>query len=317
MKVLDEGKILVLYAGDRLLLGQRTRKPEEGPADYTWREVSLPHKTTTIDARCHAIATSTKKKRSAVDIVVGSQNGSILIYDDVLFRLVSKERNPRDDDIVSRRFHWHRNEVLTVKWSLDGNYVISGGHETVMVIWQLDTGQQQFLPHLSAAVQHLTVSPTALAYAVHLADNSVVVLSTSELQPTAYISGLSLRHRRANEKKAKKIPAALQPKETTIVELAVPADYPTTTNTDPNATLLQTYDFGTKQQTNRQALVRNNITALNVDPSGKRIKEPDVIHLKISHDGQWLATVDEWTPPKDDLEALHPRMIPLMTERSS
>ena len=52
--------------------------------------------------------------------------------------------------------------------------------------------------------------------------------------------------------------------------------------------------------------MRNNLTAPNVDPSGRPIQEPDVILLKISHDGKWLATVDEWTPPKHDLQPLYP-----------
>jgi NET1-associated nuclear protein 1 (U3 small nucleolar RNA-associated protein 17) len=40
-------------------------------------------------------------------------------------------------------------------------------------------------------------------------------------------------------------------------------------------------------------------------PDGKRIFEPDVHLLQISHDGQWLATVDEWLPPKVDLRYLN------------
>lgn len=312
-KVLDHGRCLILFAGSKLYIGQASRRLNEDPPKYVWREVSVPIDIVSIDARSHSLSSGTNKKRVAVDVVVGCRNGSILIYDNILFRLMNKEKNPREGDIVSRRFHWHRKEVLTVKWSLDGNYVISGGHETVMVIWQLDTGQQQFLPHLSAGIQHLAVSKTGSAYSVHLADNSVMVLSTSELQPVAYISGLILRKRRPNEKKAKKIPAVLHPKDAALIALAAPADHSDKVNFSTKATLLQTYNTRTQQQSQRQALVRNNITTLNVDPSGRPIQEPDVTHLRISHDGKWLATVDEWAPPECDMKSLYPEDYDLLS----
>jgi len=40
-------------------------------------------------------------------------------------------------------------------------------------------------------------------------------------------------------------------------------------------------------------------------PDGKRIIEPNVHLLRVSHDGEWLATVDEWLPPRADLKYLN------------
>ncbi len=306
IQVFDQGRCLVLYAYNKLFLGQAIRRPEDPAAQYTWREIAVPRRITSIDARSHSSSSGTKKKHLAIDIVIGCQDGSILIYDDILFRLINKEKNPSEDDIVSRRLHWHRNEVLTVKWSIDGNYIISGGRETVMVIWQLDTGQKQFLPHLSAAIRHLTVSDTGSSYALHLADNSVMVLSTSELHPVAYVSSLILQQTRLNGQKAKRIQAVLHHTDPTSLAVAAPADDPPGVTSQAKAsTLLQTYDIRVQQQSHRQALVRNNITDLNVDPSGKPVQEPDITLLKISHDGKWLATVDEWTSPAEDLKILY------------
>jgi NET1-associated nuclear protein 1 (U3 small nucleolar RNA-associated protein 17) len=303
---LDQAKCIVAYADNKIFLGQPIRSPEDlGAATaYTWREIGIPKGITSIDARCRGSSSDTKKKRLTVDIVVGCLDGSILIYDDIFLRVMNKVKNPGEDDIVSRRFHWHRNEVLTVKWSLDGNYIISGGHETVMVIWQLDTGQQQFLPHLSATIQTLAVSNAGSAYAVQLADNSVMVLSTAELEPTAFVCNLMLGHR-SNEKRTK-IPAILHHSNPDLLALAVPANSPFGSNAHANATLLQMYDVRAHQQSQRQALVRNNITELNVDPSGTPVQEPDITHLKLSHDGKWLATVDEWTPLQHDLKLIYP-----------
>jgi NET1-associated nuclear protein 1 (U3 small nucleolar RNA-associated protein 17) len=47
------------------------------------------------------------------------------------------------------------------------------------------------------------------------------------------------------------------------------------------------------------------ITASNVAPTGESVKEPTVTHMGLSHDGKWLATVDEWTPHDRDLETMY------------
>jgi NET1-associated nuclear protein 1 (U3 small nucleolar RNA-associated protein 17) len=39
-------------------------------------------------------------------------------------------------------------------------------------------------------------------------------------------------------------------------------------------------------------------------PESNTIEEPNVAHVQASADGQWLATVDEWMPPKRDLAPL-------------
>src|SRR5690242_11767197 len=81
----------------------------------------------------------------------------------------------------------------TRKLTSVGHYLISGGFETVLVIWQLSTGKQQTLPHLTAAVESIVVSPQGASYAVTLANNSVLVLSTSELEAKTNIVGMQSR----------------------------------------------------------------------------------------------------------------------------
>lgn len=68
-----------------------------------------------------------------------------------------------------------------------------------------------------------------------------------------------------------------------------------------NASYLQTCDISSGHQLSRQALTRTKITTLNMGPESNTIQEPNITHMQISHDGQWLATIDEWTPPKQDL----------------
>src|ERR1700712_1940639 len=43
---------------------------------------------------------------------------------------------------------------------------------------------------MSATIQNVVISPTGSSYAVQLADNSAMILSTAELSPTTNIAGI-------------------------------------------------------------------------------------------------------------------------------
>ena len=182
-----------------------------------------------------------------------------------------------------------------------GNYLVSGGRETVLVLWQLDTNQQQYLPHLSAPICNVVVSISGSSYAMRMADNTVMVLSTSDLVPKTNISGLSVARGLSTKLRAK-----ISPKDPDQLLLATPSDLSANPQPSSNqsATMLQTFNLRTSHQVSRQALARNTTTVINVDPKGRHIVDPDVMHLEISHDGLWLATVDEWTSPQTDCEPL-------------
>jgi NET1-associated nuclear protein 1 (U3 small nucleolar RNA-associated protein 17) len=181
-----------------------------------------------------------------------------------------------------------------------GNYLISGGNETVLTIWQLSTGKQQHLPHLTAAIESVVVSPSGTSYGISLANNSVLVLSTSELQPKTNIIGLQTRRVDLDQlpQKLHPVPMAVNSKNNSQVIFATPSSQPRHRRAgwlpEPYA---QTFDIGTQRPVARQALTRNNATDPNMDPEGRRILEPNVQFVQTSHDGAWLATVDEWLPP--------------------
>lgn len=193
--------------------------------------------------------------------------------------------------------------------------MISGGSETVLVIWQLDTGRKQLLPHLSATIESIVVSHDGSSYAIRLADNSTMIISTSELQPTFNVSGILLpsrshvssathRHVKPPEKVEQKLiyrrPAVTSSEGgPSNVLLAVPAALPSSVGIPPSlsASYLQTFDPKLGYQISRQALTRTKITDLNTGPDGHVIDEPNVVLLQVSHDGNWLATVEEWIPP--------------------
>lgn len=193
-----------------------------------------------------------------------------------------------------------------------------------MAIWQLETGQKQFLPHLSAPIESIVVSPSGSSYGVRLADNSAMILSTSELQPTFSVAGIQLPVARKAEISLPFIPnvdvplpsstpkhnlccpALISPSDPGRLLLAVPSFTTSGLNLRiPNSSCyLQTFNIASAHQVAKQALTRTKDTTLSIGPKQNLIEEPNVIHMKISHDGRWLATVDEWLPPKGDVAFL-------------
>lgn len=179
-----------------------------------------------------------------------------------------------------------------------------------MVLWQLDSGRKQFLPHLPAPICNLVVSPTGNLYGVKLADNSTMVLSARELQPHATITGLQLRSttnksgeqgRRKSRQPLRSIPAVLHPRYPDHLLVAVPTcETAEGSNNTGNSSVLQTYDIRTNSHISRQAVARTNATALKVNPEGSEIGTPDIKHLDVSQDGKWMATIDAWKQPPQD-----------------
>ena len=208
-----------------------------------------------------------------------------------------------------------------------GNYIISGGNETVLVLWQLSTGQKQFLPHLTAAIEQLVVSPSGASYGVHLADNSIMVLSTTEFKPKTNIAGIQSRlidlkappdvpilrtatteqeDRSPMMQAISKTPAAIRATNPNQLLLSVPSSQSKKDRTDVkhSAPYLQCYDISSSHHVSRQALTRNNATDFNKGPNQVRIQEADIGHMSVSADGKWLATIEEWTPPIADVDYL-------------
>lgn len=53
---------------------------------------------------------------------------------------------------------------------------MSGGKESVLVLWQYGTSTRQFLPRLGAPISHISHSNDDQIIAVSLADNGMIYL---------------------------------------------------------------------------------------------------------------------------------------------
>lgn len=189
----------------------------------------------------------------------------------------------------------------------------------MLVLWQLDTGKLDFLPHLAASIENIVVSPSGASYAVHMDDNSSMVLSTAEMKPTTYVSGLQslvFEARKSKDELVQRVSeslneinapmaAAIDPKDSSQLFICVGSSQRASrVGTLPVTPFLQRFDLGSFQSISKQPLTRTNTAQLNTTPSGHPIVEPRACQLAFSHDGKWLATVDEWEPPERDVAAL-------------
>ncbi|KAK0123040.1 hypothetical protein ONS96_010050 [Cadophora gregata f. sp. sojae] len=333
LKTAREGSVIVAASGSKVLVG-RLRSTEYDTIDklrYEFRVFESSDAIKTLDIRVtqrpgaeDMKKANPLKKIPVVDLVIGDVRGVIFVHNDLFPKIwIGSEGQMSGVSLAlaPRKLHWHRQAVHTTKWSLDGNYIISGGTETVLVLWQLDTGKQQFLPHMAATIQNVVVSPSGTSYGVQLADNSAMVLSTSELKPIVNIAGVQtcvvetepsiesqverLEEGFWKQPLVQRTPAVISPTNTSQLLLGVGktqlvrAKKPLILSNP----FLQTLDLGSGHNLSRQALTRTNITSVNAAPGLHRITEPRITHMKISHDGDWLVTVDEWMPPPRNIHA--------------
>ncbi len=145
-----------------------------------------------------------------------------------------------------------------------------------------------------------------------------MILSTAEMRPTMYVSGIqslvlgdrpskeSLVRRvwRAVDEIAAPLVAAVNPQNPSQVFLCVGNGQQASLGGSSSSTpRLQVFDISSFHGVTKHAIARTNPTDTNITSEGMPITEPTVTKLAFSRDGKWLASVDEWQPPERDTEA--------------
>ncbi|WAQ94720.1 WDR75-like protein [Mya arenaria] len=80
-------------------------------------------------------------------VATGCADGKILL----LFHYLDAEK------AVKSQLHWHALPVLDLCFTAEGSYLLSGGHECVLVKWHQDSNYKDFLPRLGAPINHLDI----------------------------------------------------------------------------------------------------------------------------------------------------------------
>ena len=131
-ELLKDGHCIVASAGKRLIIGTKRATNKDSPSlkdlFYVWRELQCSDYITTMNSRLTkentAPSKGTKKGRptASLDIVVGSSQGSLFLYRDIVNQLVQVEQKKQSMPLTGR-LHWHRSGVGAVKWSADGENI--------------------------------------------------------------------------------------------------------------------------------------------------------------------------------------------------
>lgn len=113
---------------------------------------------------------------------------------DIEGQIIFWYRFEEPEKLVTSSLHWHAHGVESLAFSEDGAYLLSGGEEAVLVMWQLGTGNRQFLPRLGSTLTHISVSPNGNLYALACADSSIRVVSSITTRVERHLRGLQHAH---------------------------------------------------------------------------------------------------------------------------
>mmetsp|Transcript_10838 Transcript_10838/g.33238 ORF Transcript_10838/g.33238 Transcript_10838/m.33238 type:complete len:844 (+) Transcript_10838:108-2639(+) len=151
-------------------------------------------------------------------IAVGDEKGVVTIYHNVLRQCAGHIRGRKKldvDKVRQSRMHWHASAVLSLSYMVEGVNLLSGGHEGVIVRWDLANGRRRFLPRLGGALLAIAPNPSGTVYAVSCADNSVQFVSMTSFSVEAFVRGLrcpdSYKLESAGDNKISLLPDPLVP----------------------------------------------------------------------------------------------------------
>lgn len=120
----------------------------------------------------------------------GDKNGVIRLWYCLDPRNIARRGNSNHDRRTNRApttvMHWHAHAVSSIAFTANGSYLLSGGEEAVLVIWQLQNGHREFLPRLGAPIDHITILPQSAGaahqgYLVSLADGGMSLVDSASL----------------------------------------------------------------------------------------------------------------------------------------
>ncbi|GAQ80570.1 WD40 repeat protein [Klebsormidium nitens] len=189
-----------------------------------------------------------------------------------------------DDASALSTWHWHANAVGALVFSEDGAYVLSGGEEAVLVLWQVETGVKQFLPRMGAPIRYIAGMPDPTLFAVSCQDNAIRFVNTASMKVVQTIQGIK--------------PAPATPKKTPFVSfspIVEPAEGRLVLPS-PNATL-QVYDVFRDRQAAELQVAPRNFTA--PPKQGQELPAVVVSHATFSADASVLVTIDAMEPEEN------------------
>ncbi|KAJ7727818.1 WD40 repeat-like protein [Mycena maculata] len=180
--------------------------------------------------------------------------------------------------------HWHAHAVSSIAFTPNGAYLLSGGEESVLVIWQLHTGKREFLPRIGSPIKTISVSKVAGGeeeYLLGLADATFAFVGAASLKVSRSYSRIKLDPASVyNTPSTSKNPVTPLSVHTLTSTLILPSSHPSS---------LQIYS----------PISSTLVSELEVSPSNrvsrrdeKPIEPCRIERVTLSPSGDWLATLD-------------------------
>lgn len=183
----------------------------------------------------------------------------------------------KDDAAVCTTYHWHSNEVKALTFTSDGVYLLSGGLEGVLVVWQMETGKRNYLPRLGGAVFYIAPSLHPSLFAIACMDNSIKLLNIGTMDVERNIQGIKPSFEMPKQLTMHPSMVSIEPSEGKIVVAT-------------HNLSLQFYDSWTDKHVGElQVTPRNYVTGGREEEEGL---STCVTHVAFSADGSCMATVD-------------------------
>ncbi|XP_053374585.1 WD repeat-containing protein 75-like [Mercenaria mercenaria] len=201
-------------------------------------------------------------------VATGCKDGKIYLWYNFL----------QEDKAVKSVLHWHSLPVRDLCYTQEGSYLLSGGHECVLVKWHHDSGYKDYLPRLGAPLNHIVCSSDNLLYATCYDDNVIQIVSSNFDIEMVY-QGLTRGHHETRTRDPFPIGMAYDPKSQTLVLNGKPGH-------------IQFYSVHEdKQLYNLDIVCQNYISPENLE---KPLEITEVIQADFDSNGEWLATVEYW-----------------------
>ena len=148
---------------------------------------------TTADLRCVSMHHTKRISCTCVHpscsmVASGDHTGRILVWHGLESALYStpgggspgkasksKRSSADETQLACTTYHWHAQKVLSICFSRDGRLLLSGGEESVLVVWDIENGgSRSFLPRIGGALRHIACDTEDEACAWVVCDDNAI-----------------------------------------------------------------------------------------------------------------------------------------------
>ncbi|EJD52221.1 WD40 repeat-like protein [Auricularia subglabra TFB-10046 SS5] len=209
---------------------------------------------------------------------VGTERGQIFLW--YCLTAGDNAQTKPEKRAQTTMLHWHSHAVSALAFSPNGAYLLSGGEEAVLVIWQLDANKKNFIPRLGAPIVSIAVTPPAeqnQGYLVVLQDATLITLDAATTRVRQEIPRIKVAPSHFRPRLSEPLPLAVHNASSSII---LPSSHPSS---------IQFYDpFTFALRSELEVSPSNRVSRVE-----KEYLEPARVLLAVTcPSGHWLATVD-------------------------